>query len=135
VPFKKLDAFKTKGKTLNKIKFFIFFSLKETKLYLVALIGLLCIQNSFELTCYTCNEYDNSPNCADQLSGLEASLGLTAACPAGDKCVTFQNPQDGYTWRACSSAVKIYRTIFRFYCKKLQNFFFFLKGLFAIVCS
>jgi len=78
---------------------------KETKLYLIALIGLLCVQSSFELTCYECNEYDNAPNCGDMLSGLELSMGLTAACPAGDVCVVFQNPSDGYTWRDCSSNV------------------------------
>ena len=79
---------------------------KETKLFFIALIGLLCVQNSFELTCYQCNEFDNSPNCGDTLSGLESSMGLTATCPAGDKCIVFQNPTDGYTWRDCSSMVK-----------------------------
>ena len=72
------------------------------------MIGLLCIQKSFELTCYQCNEFnDAAVGCGDMLSGNEIGAGLTTVCPAGDKCIVFQNPSDGYTWRDCASNVKL----------------------------
>ena len=96
---------------------------------------MLCIQNSFELTCYTCNEFDNSPNCGDTLSGQEASLGLTTVCPAGDKCVVFQNPQDGYTWRACSSDVNIKQKKTKQFSILFLSYNLQLQGLLANVST
>ena len=70
---------------------------KETKLYLIVLLGLLCVERSFALNCYSCNEYDDrAVGCSDFLSGQELAAGLTATCTVPtDKCVVFENPSDG----------------------------------------